>query len=446
MKPNNNILFFVILLSIGFGSTLFWSCDPDEPIEIPLPKIETLFPDSITEYTARVGGKIEGNINDPVTSRGIVYCSDIMPTIDRNIENIDAGEGFGIFYATITDLEPETTYYVRAYAKNRAGISYGLQRDFKTIPLPPPAYELTLVGLPEIGGTLRGGGFFEEGDEARVRLTTNDGFEFINWTDGDTGDVVSQDEEFMFTMPDRDVTLNANFDVIDPCQGITKPNIDGYEYDIVNIGDRCLFAENLRTTQYYNGDNIQTGLSEQDWHDTSDGAYVVYPHSEISGINSDAQVVDAYGKLYNWYAVNDPRGICPDGWEVMSDDDWNYIINYSIIVFEDVTEHTVANVLKSCRQDGHPDGNCDTNNHPRWDPNPSHNGVDYFGFSALPGGSRLHVAMEAYLNIGTIGYWWTSTEQSADRALRRNMTSSSGRVTPNANDKNAGYSVRCVLK
>jgi len=89
----------------------------------------------------------------------------------------------------------------------------------------------------------------------------------------------------------------------------------GNVYDVVTMGDQLWMAENLRVTRYRNGDEIPTGLSADNWEETDDGAFIIfdYDHSTASGIDSPEEMADIYGKLYNWHAVNDPRGLCPKG-------------------------------------------------------------------------------------------------------------------------------------
>ena len=72
--------------------------------------------------------------------------------------------------------------------------------------------------------------------------------------------------------------------------------------------------ENLKVTHYRNGDAIPTELSGYEWANTEEGSYAAFGH--------DVENIDTYGYLYNWYAVNDERNICPEGWRVSSDADW----------------------------------------------------------------------------------------------------------------------------
>ncbi len=92
---------------------------------------------------------------------------------------------------------------------------------------------------------------------------------------------------------------------------VTVTDIDGNEYKTVIIGDQEWMSENLRVTRYNNQDDIPTGLNNTDWGNTTEGAYAIYDHDHwnAEGINSSEEMVEAYGKLYNWYAVNDSRGL-----------------------------------------------------------------------------------------------------------------------------------------
>ena len=235
-------------------------------------------------------------------------------------------------------------------------------------------------------------------------------------------------------------------------------DIDGNKYKTVVIGEQVWMAENLRVTKYNNGDTIPTGLSNSEWVNTNSGAYTIYPHGNISGLDSDEEVLEAYGALYNWFAL-EASNLCPIGWHVPSHDDWTQLEQYICNALGNSNCETrfpyhllltgprgtnEGNALKSCRQAGHPDdGDCNTLNHPRWHADNTHYGFDQFGFSALPGGFR--VPDGGYDNIGDNGYWWSSSSKSlAALAWYRSMDSSSGFVNRNSGLKRLGFSIRCV--
>ena len=223
-------------------------------------------------------------------------------------------------------------------------------------------------------------------------------------------------------------------------------DIDGNVYRTVIIGDQEWMAENLRVTRYNNEDDVTTGLSDEDWENTTEGAYTIWP--PVGGINSDEEAVAAYGKLYNWYAVDDARGLCPEGWSVPSDADWSELVDYIMDEYgyhndwESDDINGVGNALKSCRQVGSPlDGECYTSTHPRWNSHDTNYGFDEFGFSALPGGGRFPSGV--YYNIGDGGHWWSSSEASSSNAWRSDVHGSLGNVHRYDVNKRHGISVRC---
>ena len=99
-----------------------------------------------------------------------------------------------------------------------------------------------------------------------------------------------------------------------PCEGALTVNYNGYDYLLVEIGDQCWFRENLRTENYTNGDSIPSGLSNSEWSTASFGASAIYGENPSN--------LETFGRLYNWLAVNDSRGLCPSGWHVPADSEW----------------------------------------------------------------------------------------------------------------------------
>jgi len=218
----------------------------------------------------------------------------------------------------------------------------------------------------------------------------------------------------------------------------TVTDIDGNEYQTVKIGNQWWMAENLRVTRYRNGDAIPTGLSITAWENTTSGAYAIYPHDDVDGINSDGEMVDAYGKLYNWYAVDDDHGLCPVGWHVPSDEEWKELEMHLGMSQQD-TESTVrrgtdeGGKLKSTRT--LPVA------HPRWR-SPNEGATNESGFSGLPGGVRY--ASGYYHLIGSYGAFWSSTESSTSNAWPRYLSYVSSIVIRYNIDKQIGRSVRCL--
>ena len=102
-------------------------------------------------------------------------------------------------------------------------------------------------------------------------------------------------------------------------QTSTVTDIDGNVYQTVTIGTQEWMAENLKVTHYRNGDPIQLVTDDSSWSNLSTGAYCDY--------DNDGDNVAVYGRLYNWFAVNDSRAIAPAGWHVATAADWQTLID-----------------------------------------------------------------------------------------------------------------------
>jgi uncharacterized protein (TIGR02145 family) len=190
-------------------------------------------------------------------------------------------------------------------------------------------------------------------------------------------------------------------------------DIDGNVYDAVNLGSQSWFTENLKTSNYSNGDPIATGLSDDDWYNTTSGAFAIY--------NNDIGNNSTYGKLYNWAAAVDSRNICPVGWHVPSDSEWATLVDYL------GGESIAGGKLKEA-------GTSHWN-----DPNEA---SDKSKFSALPGGQRTFYG--SYAALGDYGYWWTTTEGFADGSWGYSMVNSENFIKRLNYTKEVGFSVRCI--
>jgi uncharacterized protein (TIGR02145 family) len=231
--------------------------------------------------------------------------------------------------------------------------------------------------------------------------------------------------------PQTKLQLIANYiDQTNSCPGTpTVVDIDGNVYGTVQIGNQCWMASNLNVTRKPNGAILTR---------------YCYDNNTL--------YCDLYGGLYTWQTMmngagssnSNPsgvQGICPTGWHVPSDSEWNQLTNYLINYYPDINSDNVGNKLKSCRQVNSPlGGDCNTTDHPRWTSHSTHYGTNDFGFSALPGG--YYSGSFSYL--GTYAYWWTATEHSGTNAWSRYMGNNIGSVYRYNTNKTYGFSVRCL--
>ena len=221
----------------------------------------------------------------------------------------------------------------------------------------------------------------------------------------------------------------------------TVSDIDGNVYNIVTIGDQEWIDRSLMVTKYRNGDPLLSDLDNMQWENTDQGAYGHFSHQHVDDLESDEEVIDAYGLLYNWYATVDARGLCPEGWRVPTDADLTTLVDHM-----GGSQPPTALYMRSCRQVDSPlGGDCDTEEHPRWRWGPLY-GTDNFGFGALPGGQRIADGTYSTYHLFRSYFLWSSTEDPDDpeRAWYRSLFYTDGGVGRYSIDKNSGYEVRCM--
>jgi uncharacterized protein (TIGR02145 family) len=189
----------------------------------------------------------------------------------------------------------------------------------------------------------------------------------------------------------------------------------------VKIGTQVWATKNLNVSRYRNGDRIPQVKSRAKWAALTTGAWCWY--------NNDSTIGAIYGKLYNWYAVHDPRGLAPTGWHIPSDSEW-----LTLEVF--LGGYVVAGgKMKSTGTIKAGTGLWRT---PNTDANNSS------GFTGLPGGLR-RPDLGTFDYIGNYGYWWSSTEIfKTISAQNRRLFYLSGSVTSDEISERFGFSVRCL--
>lgn len=221
-------------------------------------------------------------------------------------------------------------------------------------------------------------------------------------------------------------------------------DIDNNHYQTIIIGQQEWMTSNLKVTKYNDSTTIVYEPIDLDWQNKSSGAYSIYPHQEIDGINSNEEVINAYGLLYNWKVVESGK-VCPKGWRVPTLEDWEILINYLINNYDDISNDNLGNILKSCRQINSPlNDNCNVLYHPRWNFSRSNFGTNDLGFNALPGGYRKIDG--SYGSIGKAGLWWTFTKDIENpefaKAIQLSYTTSDVRI--NNLFTLHGFSIRCL--
>ena len=200
------------------------------------------------------------------------------------------------------------------------------------------------------------------------------------------------------------------------------PTFDGHTYEAVEIGDQCWFAENLRTTVYADNSSIPEVTGSSAWTDLSTGARCDY--------NNDATNVASYGRMYNWYAVDNASGLCPSGWHVPTDGEW-MVLEMELGMSESVANSTGWRGTDEGTQLKSTSG---------W--SGGGNGTDDFGFSALPGGYRDN-GSGYFGDAGYYGGWWSSSP-SGGNAWSRSLLHSDPYIDRGSGYPRSGFSVRCL--
>jgi uncharacterized protein (TIGR02145 family) len=188
-------------------------------------------------------------------------------------------------------------------------------------------------------------------------------------------------------------------------------DIDGNTYATISIGSQTWMAENLKASHYANGDEIPNKQDALAWSGTTSGAFSVYDNKPNINL--------AYGKLYNWYAVSDSRGLCPSGWHIPSDSEW-------IILRDYLGGEAVAG------------GKMKTG---FWYP-PNTNSNNESLFSGLPGGYRFNNG--TYYLIDYYGAWWSATDVLTTNAWSSTLYYNNESMLMYDYNKNLGFSVRCI--
>jgi uncharacterized protein (TIGR02145 family) len=167
----------------------------------------------------------------------------------------------------------------------------------------------------------------------------------------------------------------------------------------IKIGSQVWTKKNLRVFKFRNGEHIPIVQDRDEWYSKRSSAMCINPDNG-----------ECY---YNWYAVNDPRGLAPEGFHVPSDEEWEQLI--------DECSNKIAGFhLKSKK---------------KWD------GSNASGFSGLPAGFRD--CDGAFYDLGDSGYWWSSSPYGGG-AIHRYLDSESSNVYRNLNYPDYGFSVRLI--
>ena len=211
----------------------------------------------------------------------------------------------------------------------------------------------------------------------------------------------------------------------------------GYDYD--STDEAVLVCRKPEAENYRNSDSIPSSVSDSVWQVTDEGSVSVF--GESMDCQEWAPFIDAcdpsvslgtYGRLYNWYAVNDDRGLCASGWHVPSDAEWISLeLGLGMLPEESILTDDYRGMNQGIQMKLY-DG---------WDASETA-GTNSSNFSGLPGGYRSVSGL--FWDAGRNGYFWSATIQGIDQAYFRNLTYDRAGVYRAATNAEYGFSVRCI--
>jgi uncharacterized protein (TIGR02145 family) len=309
------------------ATLLFQSCKTDEVVIAP--QVTTINATNITFNSATMGGTVKSNGGAEIKAKGICYATTATPTIQSDTTN--QGAGSQNFTSQLTELLPNTKYYVRAYATNSAGTGYGEEFSFTTGEgLPSITLAITNTTYKEIfaNWTITAQGASAISLSGWVISTTNalpltgtDVFTSFN-TSATFVEKTIADLEIGKKYYVRAFAANGQGTAYSNVVEATTKNlptatdIDGNVYGSVLIGNQIWMDKNLRVTKFSNGDVIPTtATASQNISGETSPIYYWAP-------NGNQVNVSGFGLLYTSYVAMDNRNVCPAGWHVPTSAEW----------------------------------------------------------------------------------------------------------------------------
>ncbi len=435
MKPYVKIALLTFILA-GFIATI-QSCKKKATI----PSLTTASVSGITQTSALSGGNVTSDGGAQVTSKGVCWDISHNPTTSLNLTN--DGTGVGAFISNITNLTPNTTYYVRAYAINGEGIAYGNEASFSTSTVILATLTTTEVSSITPSSGISGGNITDDGggnitargvcwstnqNPTTADNLTTDGSGDGSFTSNITGLSANTTYYVVAYATNSAGTAYGNQVSFATAAGLspiifnpgltygTVTDIEGTVYKTIQIGSQVWMAENLKTTTYNDNTAIPNVTSSDTWDTLVTPAYCWF-------LNDAPTYKPVYGALYNWYAANTGK-LCPSGWHVPSLADFNALES-------SLGDPTYAG------------GKMKETGTTHW-LTPNGYATNESGFTGLPGGFRDTGTAGFENNPGVFGEWWSSTFDDQANSYYLSLIYVDGSFSNSSTVKGHGLSVRCI--
>lgn len=418
------VAFATNIKGTSYGDEISFSTEPEMATVITAPVAD------IDGYSAKIGGTVSSDGGSEVTERGLFWGQ--MPDPVTAGVKLIIGNGTGAFSTVLSALNPAETYYIKAYAVNSKGTSYGDVKSFKTLGEKP---EITMLDSSDLGRTGIVLNLVVAACDLSISVSVEYGF---STSYGTTTDPVILQPSF------KDTTISIQLSGLLPLTtyhylvtaendlgpaisndrifrtvntGITGSVTDsqGNTYNTIWIGYHEWMTENLKTILYRNGtDSIPLVENDSVWISLTSPAYCWYE-------NKKTEYGDTYGALYNWHAIA-TGNLCPAGWHVAAKEDIEDLVN-SVGGAD-----SAAINLKEAGTD-------------HWK-TPNEGASDKYGFKALPGGKRFSDGIFDLVSVE--GNWWSSSEYSTLNSYYLNFMFNYPNAFQAFYNKRTGMSVRCV--
>jgi uncharacterized protein (TIGR02145 family) len=400
----------------------------EREVMVNLPQLTTRYISSIKQREAMSGGAISFDGGSEILEKGIVWSKNREPNISMSTKTNEGGNSSN-YISKLTNLSPNTRYYVRAYATNSSGTEYGQEQTFMT-------EKEAVVSLPQLTTryissitqreAMSGGAISFDGGSAIlakgiVWSKNREPNIFMSTKTNEGGNSSNYISKLTNLTPDTRYYLRAYAtNSVGTEYGQEQTFMTEKEAVVFSgsgsIGSQVWQTKNLNVDRFRNGDPIPEAKTKEAWVAAGENRKPAWCYYENNASNGSI-----YGKIYNCYAATDSRGICPSGWHLPSDKEWTALTNYLGKNVAGGKMKSIGNIYWQATNEG---------------------ATNESGFFALPGGYRDNNG--SFYSIRYEAFFWSATVVGGSSAWSRTLYSGTSFVAATTANKSSGASVRCL--